>query len=651
MRTAVVVGAGIGGVTAAVALQQLGWRVTVLERAQELGEVGAGLSVWPSAAAVLRHLGVAGVEPGPRPPGPLGMRLANGRWIMRSDHLNAPNPLMIHRAQLHRQIMGRFGPDVTVRTGFTVTGVEQDADGATVLGAGERVGGDLVVAADGIRSTVRGVLHPRYRGPHYSGYTSYRGLADLETDDGGGETWGRGQRFGFARLVDGRIYWYATANQPAGRTGDLAEIRSLFGRWHDPIPAILTATTTLLQTDLYDLTLPLVPFVSGRVVLLGDAAHAMTPNLGRGACSAIEDAGALARHLQDPVRLDAALAAYDRERRPATTRLVAISRRVGVLGQVEHPTGGAVRDRVLLAAGKLMTLRRPPAPASSWSPPLPQVAGFDHCVIETAGLRTHLAAIGEGDPVLMLHGFPQHWWQWHVVAPRIAAAGYRVLCPDLRGAGWTVADEPRVERETRLRDVLALLDALGLGSVHLVSHDMGSITAMQLTYEHPERVRTAVQLSVPPGFMRFSPRLMPAFLHMPRLTFHRPGTPLRRLFSPRYVYRPMPEATVEAHLLPMGSAAIDRAVSPLFRGLVLPEAMRMLRGTYRHRRLTVPTRFVFGRQDGPFPEKLLADICRDPGRFADDVDFAYVDEAAHFITDDAPDAVADLALDWFTRAG
>lgn len=357
MRTAVVVGAGIGGAAAAVALQRLGWQVTVLERARELGEVGAGLSIWPSAVSVLHDLGVKGVEPAPRPAGHWGMRMANGRWIARSDQLNVPSPVMIHRAQLHSRIRDEFTSQITVRTEFTVTGVEQDAAGATVRSGAEQVRADLVVAADGLRSTVRGALHPRYGGPRYAGYTSYRGLADVKTDDGGGETWGRGRRFGFARLTDGRIYWYATANTPAGRGGDLGEVKTLFGDWHAPIPAILAATTTVLKHDLYDLTLPLVPFVSGRVVLLGDAAHAMTPNLGRGACSAIEDAGALARHLGDHTSWEAALAAYDRERRRATTRLLALSRRVGTLGQVEHPAAGTLRDGVLIAGGKLTQLR------------------------------------------------------------------------------------------------------------------------------------------------------------------------------------------------------------------------------------------------------------------------------------------------------
>ncbi len=287
---------------------------------------------------------------------------------------------------------------------------------------------------------------------------------------------------------------------------------------------------------------------------------------------------------------------------------------------------------------------------SSWSPPLPEAAGFDHLVVETPGLQTHLAAIGEGEPVVLLHGFPQHWWQWRATAPVIAARGYRVYCPDLRGAGWTVADDPRVERETRLHDLLALLDVLEIDRAHVVSHDMGAITAMQLTYGHPERVRTAVELAVPPGYMTFSPRVASGFRHLPRFIWHRPGASLRGIFSEAYVAQPMSEATAEAHLAPLHRPDIDGAVRRLTRGMILPEAMRFARGTYRRRRLTVPTLFVFGRRDRPWTEENLQRVCRNPERYADRVEFSYVDDAAHFITDDAPAAVAELALDWFARA-
>ncbi|QJW35628.1 alpha/beta fold hydrolase [Cellulosimicrobium protaetiae] len=291
-----------------------------------------------------------------------------------------------------------------------------------------------------------------------------------------------------------------------------------------------------------------------------------------------------------------------------------------------------------------------PADARAWSPPLPEAPGFDHLVVETPGLRTHVATLGTGEPVVLLHGFPEHWWQWHEVAPVLAAAGYRVLCPDLRGAGWTTADDPRIERETRLRDLLALLDAFDVERAHLVSHDMGVITAMQLTYDHPERVRTAVQLSVPPGFFTFSPRLLPAFQHLPKFIWHRPGASLRGTFSPRYAARPMSEATVDAHLAPLQRPEIDGAVRTLTRRMILPEVLRIMRGVYRRRRLTVPTLVVYGRLDHPTTEELMGRICRRPERYADRVEFAWVPDAAHFITDDAPEDVAELALDWFDRA-
>lgn len=291
-----------------------------------------------------------------------------------------------------------------------------------------------------------------------------------------------------------------------------------------------------------------------------------------------------------------------------------------------------------------------PVDAAGWSPPLPPAPSFDHVVIRTPGLSTHVATVGAGEPVVALHGFPQHWWQWHAVAPALAAAGYRVICPDLRGAGWTMADDPHVARRTRLHDLLALLDALHIDRAHVLSHDMGAITAMQLTYEHPDRVRTAMQLSVPPGFMRFSPRVFSGFRHLPRFLWHRPRVSLRSIFSPAYVAHPLPAETIEAHLAPMGRPDIDAAVRPLTRGMILPEAIGMARGDYRRRRLTVPTMVAFGRRDLPWTEANLAHICPDPERYADRVELAYVDDAAHFVTDDAPDAVARLAVDWFARA-
>jgi len=286
----------------------------------------------------------------------------------------------------------------------------------------------------------------------------------------------------------------------------------------------------------------------------------------------------------------------------------------------------------------------------SWVPPLPEARGFEHLVVETPGLRQHVATVGDGEPLVLLHGFPLHWWQWRQVAPLIAEHGYRVICPDLRGAGWTEADDPAIERETRLHDLLAVFDALGIDRAHLVSHDMGAITAMQLSYTHPERVRRAVQLSVPPGFISFSPKLMAAFRHMPKLLWHRPGTSLRGVWAAdQFNAKGTPEATIDAHLAPMQRPAIDQAVRALYRGMVVPESMRLSRGVYKRMRLTVPTLFAFGRVDTRFDEPLIRQLCPKPERFADRVGFAFVEDAGKLLPDEAPRVVANLALDWMRR--
>lgn len=286
-----------------------------------------------------------------------------------------------------------------------------------------------------------------------------------------------------------------------------------------------------------------------------------------------------------------------------------------------------------------------------WSPPLPDADGFEHAIVETAGLRTHVATIGQGEAVVALHGFPMHWWQWREIAPAIAAHGYRVICPDLRGSGWTEADDPRFRAESQLDDVEAVLDALGVERAFFLCHDMGAISGMQLAYRSPERMRAIVQVAVPPGFMEFSPKVIPAFGHMPALLLHRPGRSLRYLFGDRYVAQPMGDATIDAYLRVHERPEIERAVAALYRGMVVPVSMRLMSGVYKRMRLHPPMLCVFGDRDGPFAEATVRRICRDHAQHADRFELGFVDDAAHFLTDDAPDDVARLALDWFSREG
>lgn len=305
------------------------------------------------------------------------------------------------------------------------------------------------------------------------------------------------------------------------------------------------------------------------------------------------------------------------------------------------------------------TVRTVPTESSTWSPPLPEVTKtgpdgtpFTHLMVDTPGLRTHVATIGDGKPVVMLHGFPEHWWQWQEIAPAIAERGYRVICPDLRGQGWTSADDPRIELETRLHDLLAILDALDIDRAHVVTHDLGAITGMHFAYANPERVHTTVQLSVPPGFMSFSPKLMPAFSHLPRLLMHRPGQSLgKAAFGTQYLAHPLSPAARAAYLDVLQRPEVSEAVRPLCRGMVAREALRLIGGSYKKKWLEPPTIVAFGRQDHPWTEETVRHICRGHERYAARFELSFVEDAAHFITDDAPTAVTELALRWFDQTG
>ena len=150
------------------------------------------------------------------------------------------------------------------------------------------------------------------------------------------------------------------------------------------------------------------------------------------------------------------------------------------------------------------------AKESSADRALPVLKGVEHRFVDLPGLRMHVAEAGSGCPLLLLHGFPQHWWEWRKVIPGLAEQ-FRVICPDLRGAGWTAAPRRGYTRDRLLADVVALLDTLGLDSVHLLTHDYSALVGYQLCLRHPERVRHHLSLSIPPPYFGFVPR-MPARL-------------------------------------------------------------------------------------------------------------------------------------------
>src|SRR6266508_1541848 len=278
--SAIVVGGGIGGLATAIALSGRGWQVRVFERAPEFTEVGAGISLWANALRALDTIaeGVADqvrALSGAEVRG--GIQNRTGRWLTRTDAAEVTRryaPVILHRADLLRTLLDRVPPQALV-PGVEVVGVDADGDGVTITHTSGQARADLVVAADGLRSTVRRLVWPDAAPPRYAGYTAWRWVTPPlpAGAEGGGESWGLGARFGRAPLPDQRVYCYATANTPEGATspdGEATELRARFGDWHDPIPALVAAAaaTQVLRHDLYELP-DLRSFARDRVVRLG----------------------------------------------------------------------------------------------------------------------------------------------------------------------------------------------------------------------------------------------------------------------------------------------------------------------------------------------------------------------------------------------
>ncbi|OAR25725.1 monooxygenase [Streptomyces sp. ERV7] len=387
-RSAMVVGGGIGGLAAGIALTRSGWRVKVLERAATFGEVGAGLSLWPNGLRALDALGVGDqVRRQALVETQAGIRDMSGRWLSRTDTQELDRRfgpvVMIHRARLF-DILRTALPAGTLCADAKVTRVGLDGQHVEVEHGEEVSRADLLVAADGIGSSVRSALWPQAPKPRYAGYTTWRLVVDTQQRlSVGGESWGRGERVGIAPLADDRAYLFCVANAPEGQRNpgnELAEIRRRFGRWHAPIPQLLAAADeeAVLRHDIYTLP-PLASFVTGRAVLLGDAAHAMTPNLGQGANQALEDAVTLAALLDAHSDVESALASYDHHRRPRTQLIGRRSDRIGVAAQWQSAPATALRDlMVRLTPGS--ALLNSLAPILDWQPP-----GRDDPLADQAG--------------------------------------------------------------------------------------------------------------------------------------------------------------------------------------------------------------------------------------------------------------------------
>ena len=337
---AVIVGAGIGGLAAAVALRRVGVESTIVEKVATLREVGAGLSIWSNALNALRELGLdTAVKSAGSIVERTNCQTPAGRFIVRNEFSaltqDSPPCICIHRAALHGILLEALPRD-SVRTGTHCTGVK---DSTAILASGERLEADLLIGADGIGSLTRGSLHGMET-PRYAGYTCWRGICrdtGLLPDREALLVMGSGSQFGLWPCGSGQLYWFLTKNAPQGRLHLKADALEACRDWTPLIRNVIESTPAdaILNNDILDRP-PSRQWGRGNVTLLGDAAHPTTPNLGQGACQALEDAVVLAHCLTRAQRVDVALRAYESLRIPRTTAIVRDSWQGGKMLQLDN---------------------------------------------------------------------------------------------------------------------------------------------------------------------------------------------------------------------------------------------------------------------------------------------------------------------------
>jgi pimeloyl-ACP methyl ester carboxylesterase len=289
-------------------------------------------------------------------------------------------------------------------------------------------------------------------------------------------------------------------------------------------------------------------------------------------------------------------------------------------------------------------------------PPLPgEPEGVRHRWVSVRGVRLHVAEIGEGEPVVLLHGFPQHWYAWRALIP-LLSGHYRLICVDQRGFGRSEAPRAGYDTDSRVADVLALLDGLGLDRVRLIGHDWGAWTGFHVCLRAPERITQYLALNMlhPWPLHR---RLLPqawrfwytALLELPLLgrwmLRRRPGF-TRRLMSRGVVGRAVwPPAVLDEFVRSSQEPGRARAGEALHRAFAVRDIARLVLGRYGRLRLVVPTLVLAGERDFMLPPSVLTD----PGDRASDLRIEVVVDGGHYLHEERPELVAGKALELFAR--
>lgn len=353
-----IIGGGIGGLTAALALRQFGYEPEVFEEAPVLLDVGAAIAIWPNAMRVLDRLQLteqvlakAGVMDEIR-------WLDQKGWLInRVSIANHHYPAVaLHRADLQHTLLSAL-PASSIHLGHELINyAERDDKILATFADGSTVESDFMIGADGIHSSVRAQLL-NDNDPIDRGYTVWRGIAhtipNVIPRAAAIELHGRGKRFGIGPVGPGRTGWWATVNNP--NSDDLLD---LFAGWYEPVLQLIESTppSSILKTGAFDRPAT-QRWGSGRLTLLGDAIHPTTPNLGQGGCLAMEDAHVLARCFEKYGATIEALRTYEHYRHKRTSAISTYSRIYGAVGQWENVWARGLRRTALSLVSEAIAQR------------------------------------------------------------------------------------------------------------------------------------------------------------------------------------------------------------------------------------------------------------------------------------------------------
>lgn len=346
----IVIGAGIGGTSAAIALRRLGHEVVIYDRMRENKPVGAALSLWSNGVKVLNWLGLADEVAA------LGGAMDHMAYVdgYSGDELcrfslepvttqTGQRPYPVARADLQSLLMERVGMD-HIRLGMRMVGIDDAGDAVTVtFEDGSTDTGDLLIGADGAHSITRAHVQPDDAVQierEYSGYTNFNGLIETDDEIGPPDQWttyvADGKRAAVMPVAGDRFYFWFDVPQPAGVPYHPSEgtnpLRTAFDGWAPGVQRLLERidpARSLNRVEIWDIT-PFHTWAKGRVAILGDAAHNTAPDIGQGACSALEDSFALGiAFATNTVSVEDTLRRYERIRSQRAGELVLRARKRG----------------------------------------------------------------------------------------------------------------------------------------------------------------------------------------------------------------------------------------------------------------------------------------------------------------------------------